>query len=158
MKSQPTTSSARLEPATPKNLQMAYRDNRVWESMAWEKSNRGRADTERFPDAEKRELGGKPHGAWSYPEAEITCCGDFFDLRLHIPGLESQSVIVEAAETLLILSGLRWNTSPKNGEKRLSPFRRLVDLPAPVRGDSWQVSCHGGLLSVRVAATGEARA
>lgn len=95
---------------------------------------------------------------WSYPEAETFRSESHCDVRLFIPGLEYKSVMVEAGESMLVISGLRWDEDFETEGGRLSPFRRMVDLPVPVRQDGWQISCHGNVLFLRLVPEDEAQA
>ncbi len=77
---------------------------------------------------------------WSYPRPEVFDLGESFEIRLGISGLETESVVIEAAEDLLALSGRRKEHSSGEGELRVLPFRRLIDLPDPVKPGTWMVS------------------
>ncbi len=92
------------------------------------------------------EGGSERHSGWSYPEAVISGCGDVCEVRFFIPGLEPESVVVEIGEDLLVLSGLRWEGRPGEKDRRLRPFRRLIDLPCRVADESWQASYHDEIL------------
>ncbi len=78
---------------------------------------------------------------WNAPEPEIAEFDGAFQVAFVLPGLESDSVIVELIENVLILSGLRWSRTPFDKKEKLVSFRRIVELPKTVNEEHWHLSC-----------------
>ncbi|MBS0261615.1 MAG: Hsp20/alpha crystallin family protein [Planctomycetes bacterium] len=100
---------------------------------------------------------------WLARDFEAACdvseTADAFQLRMDLPGIKPQDLVVQVTGDTVHISGERKEESDEKGktyhrmERRSGKFEETVRLPAPVHDDQVQAEYHAGVLTVTLPKT-----
>lgn len=85
------------------------------------------------------------------------------EVRLDIPGMEAKDIDIQVNGNLLTISGERKEEREEKGktyhrvERRVGSFSRTVTMPCPVKEDAVDAQYKGGILTVKLPKTEEAK-
>ena len=107
----------------------------------------------RFPRTDAGELG------W-LPAVDVIDLPDAVIVRAALPGVDKDSIVVEAGAGRLTLSGRRGEAQYSGWTRREivpGPFLRAIELPAPVDAAQAAASHNDGILEIRLPKEGSSR-
>ena len=108
-----------------------------------------------FQDAYGTE--GRPWRAGVYPLVNISEDPDHYYVRAELPGVRAEDLEITLQDNSLILRGERKIPAEEKQvnyhrrERESGFFRRIVALPAAVRGDKVEAACKDGVLTIKLA-------
>jgi HSP20 family protein len=108
-----------------------------------------------FQDAYSRE--GRPGRVGVYPLVNISEDRDHIMVRAELPGVQAADLEITLQDNSLILRGERKipaedkQVNYHRRERESGFFRRIVALPAMVRGDNVEATCKDGILTIKMA-------
>jgi HSP20 family protein len=108
-----------------------------------------------FQDAYSRE--GRPGRMGVYPLVNISEDRDHILVRAELPGVQAADLQITLQNNSLILRGERKipaedkQVNYHRRERESGFFRRIVALPAMVRGDNVEATCKDGILTIKMA-------
>jgi HSP20 family protein len=108
-----------------------------------------------FQDAYSRE--GRPGRMGVYPLVNISEDRDHIMVRAELPGVQAADLEITLQDNSLILRGERKipaedkQVNYHRRERESGFFRRIVALPAMVRGDNVEATCKDGILTIKMA-------
>jgi HSP20 family protein len=108
-----------------------------------------------FQDAYSRE--GRPWRVGVYPLVNISEDRDHIMVRAELPGVQAADLEITLQDNSLILRGERKipaedkQVNYHRRERESGFFRRIVALPAMVRGDNVEATCKDGILTIKMA-------
>jgi HSP20 family protein len=108
-----------------------------------------------FQDAYSRE--GRPGRMGVYPLVNISEDRDHILVRAELPGVQAADLEITLQDNSLILRGERKipaedkQVNYHRRERESGFFRRIVALPAMVRGDNVEATCKDGILTIKMA-------
>jgi HSP20 family protein len=108
-----------------------------------------------FQDAYSRE--GRPGRMGVYPLVNISEDRDHIMVRAELPGVQAADLQITLQNNSLILRGERKipaedkQVNYHRRERESGFFRRIVALPAMVRGDNVEATCKDGILTIKMA-------
>ncbi len=103
------------------------------------------------------------HSDVLYPCDETTEAIPFLDLyetdeelilEMDLPGIDPEDVLIKVFEDIIIIEGIRRGASEKKGfkyicmERSFGSFRRIVNIPIPVRTVEGKASYNDGVMSL----------
>jgi HSP20 family protein len=99
-------------------------------------------------------------GSWRagvYPPVNISEDADSIWVRAELPGVQAGDLEITLQDNSLVLRGERKiaaedkQVNYHRRERESGFFRRIVGLPAMVRGDKVEASCKDGILTIKLA-------
>jgi HSP20 family protein len=100
---------------------------------------------------------GRPWRVGVYPPVNISEDPDHIYVRAELPGVQPADLSITLQDNSLILRGERKipaedkQVNYHRRERESGFFRRIVVLPAPVRGDKVEAACKDGILTIKLA-------
>jgi len=97
-------------------------------------------------------------GRFFEPTADIQDKGDFYLVKLDLPGMEKDRISIEATDNALTVSGERnveeEKADKKHGyyrmERSFGQFQRMIPLPADVKSDEVTADYEKGVLTIKL--------
>ncbi len=102
-------------------------------------------------------LEGRPARVGVYPLVNISEDHDHIFVRAELPGVQAADLSITLQDDRLILRGERQipaeakQVNYHRRERESGFFRRIVALPAQVRGDNVEAVCKDGILTIKLA-------
>jgi HSP20 family protein len=100
---------------------------------------------------------GRPWRVGVYPPVNISEDRDHILVRAELPGVQAADLEITLQDNSLVLRGERKipaedkQVNYHRRERESGFFRRIVALPAQVRGDKVEASCKDGILTIKLA-------